>query len=132
MSELVDLLSPNAVILFNESFASTNEREGSEIARQVVTALIEKGIRVMFVTHLSDFARGMFDRRRSDTLFLRAERRPDGVRTFKLLPGAPLETSFGEDLYREVFGDSSPVDSVDASRSPSRQPQVVLAEEPSR
>jgi DNA mismatch repair ATPase MutS len=132
MTELVDLLSPNAVILFNESFASTNEREGSEIARQVVTALIEKGIRVMFVTHLSDFARGMFDRRRSDTLFLRAERRPDGVRTFKLLPGEPLETSFGEDVYREVFGDSSPVDSVDTPRWPSRQPQVVRAEEPSR
>jgi hypothetical protein len=37
-------------------------------------------------------------------LFLRAERRPDGHRTFRLLPGEPLPTSYGEDLYQEVFG----------------------------
>ena len=37
-------------------------------------------------------------------LFLRAERRPDGHRTFRLLPGEPLPTSYGEDLYRGVFG----------------------------
>jgi hypothetical protein len=38
------------------------------------------------------------------TLFLRAERRPDGQRTFRLMPGEPLPTSYGEDLYQEVFG----------------------------
>jgi hypothetical protein len=39
-----------------------------------------------------------------DVLFLRAERQADGRRTFKLLPGAPLQTSYGEDLYEEIFG----------------------------
>ena len=42
MSEIVDHLSPNALILFNESFAATNEREGFEIARQIVRALLER------------------------------------------------------------------------------------------
>ena len=38
------------------------------------------------------------------TLFLRAERRLDGHRTFRLPPGEPLPTSYGQDLYQSVFG----------------------------
>ena len=32
MSGIADAIAPNSMVLFNESFASTNEREGSEIA----------------------------------------------------------------------------------------------------
>ena len=103
MSEIVDAITPNALLLLNESFASTNEREGSEIARQVVCALLEKHIKIFFVTHLYEFAHGFFDRKIKDAIFLRAERRADGTRTFRLVEGEPLETSYGEDLYREVF-----------------------------
>lgn len=103
MSDLADLVSRDALVLFNESFASTNEREGSEIARQIVRALVDKGVGVFFVTHLHDFARGAFDERRDDSMFLRAERRADGTRTFKIVDGAPLQTSYGPDVYREVF-----------------------------
>ena len=42
MSAIADVIGPGACVLCNESFASTNEREGSEIARQVVRALLEK------------------------------------------------------------------------------------------
>ncbi|MGC2201402.1 MAG: DNA mismatch repair protein MutS, partial [Stellaceae bacterium] len=52
LSGLVDLLSPDAMILFNESFQSTNEREGSEIGRQVVRGLLESRMKVCFVTHM--------------------------------------------------------------------------------
>lgn len=104
LSEIADRIRPNAVVLFNESFASTNEREGSEIARQVVAALIERGIRVVFVTHLYDFARKLFDRGMENALFLRAERAPDGTRTFHVVGGEPLESSFGQDLYHQIFG----------------------------
>lgn len=103
MSAIVDAIGPNALMLFNESFGATNEREGSEIARQVTRALLEKRIKVFFVTHLYDFAHGFFVQHRADTLFLRAERRPDGTRSFRLIEAEPLETSYGEDLYREVF-----------------------------
>ena len=41
MNAIVDNLTPRALILFDESFAATNEREGSEIARQIVSALLE-------------------------------------------------------------------------------------------
>jgi DNA mismatch repair ATPase MutS len=90
-------------LLFNESFAATNEREGSEIAKQIVSALLEKRVKVFYVTHLYEFARGFFNRSTDGALFLRAERRPDGTRTFRLVEGEPLETSYGEDLYKEVF-----------------------------
>ena len=104
MSEIVDHLVPNSVLLCNESFAATNQREGSEIARQIVLALLAKRIKVCFVTHLYEFARQMFHGRKEDALFLRAERLADGTRTFKLVEGEPLETSYGQDVYREVFG----------------------------
>ena len=44
MNASADMLHPHALILFNESFASTNEREGSEIARQIVMALLDSGL----------------------------------------------------------------------------------------
>jgi len=107
MSALAELVRPDAMIFFNESFAATNEREGSEIARQIVSALIEKRIRVCFVTHQFAFAHGFYAGRRGDALFLRAERRDDGGRTFKIVEGEPLQTSFGEDLYAQIFGADS-------------------------
>ncbi len=45
-SEIVDQITPDAVVLFNESFASTNEREGSEIARQITSALLERRVKI--------------------------------------------------------------------------------------
>ena len=39
MNDIANVVTPNALILFNELFAATNEREGSEIARQIVSAL---------------------------------------------------------------------------------------------
>jgi DNA mismatch repair ATPase MutS len=103
MSEIVDHIAPDGLVLFNESFAATNEREGSEIARQVVSALLEKRIKVVFVTHQYEFAHGMLEQHASDAIFLRAERLPDGTRTFKLIEGDPLQTSYGKDLYDDVF-----------------------------
>jgi len=103
MSDIVEHLSPNSLLLFNESFAATNDREGSEIATQIVRALLEKGMKAFYVTHLYEFARGFFEMGDNGALFLRAERQPDGTRTFRLTEGQPLETSYGEDLYREVF-----------------------------
>ena len=105
MSEIVDEIRPGAMLLCNESFASTNEREGSEIARQVVRALLDKRIRVLFVTHMYDLAHGFHRERLASALFLRAQREPDGRRTFKVLEGEPLSTSYGEDSYQRIFGD---------------------------
>ncbi len=107
MSGIADALTPDSLLLFNESFAATNEKEGSEIARQIVRALLETRVKIFFVTHLYEFAHAFWEDKMDSALFLRAERQADGQRTFKLLPGEPLETSFGADLYQEIFGDAA-------------------------
>ena len=103
MSDIANAIGPNAILLFNESFASTNEREGSEIARQIVCALLEKRIKVVFVTHLYEFAHAFYRSKMEDAIFLRAERQGDSTRTFKLIEGEPLQTSYGADLYQAIF-----------------------------
>lgn len=104
MSDIVDNITPDSIVLLNESFAATNEREGSEIARQIVSALLEKRIKVFFVTHLYQFAHSFHDREAENAMFLRAERQTDGGRTFRIIEGKPMQTSYGEDVYTSVFG----------------------------
>lgn len=119
MSDIADEITPNCILLCNESFASTNEREGSEIARQVVRAMIDANVKVFFVTHLFDLVHGFYRQRLDMALFLRAEREPDGGRTFRLVEGEPLPTSYGEDSYRRIFGtapDAPPVAASDVRR----------------
>jgi hypothetical protein len=103
MSEMVDELTPDGMVLLNESFAATNEREGSEIARQIIRALSEKRIKIFFVTHFYNLANGLWQQGGENAMFLRAERQADGERTFKLIVGEPLQTSYGEDLYKRIF-----------------------------
>ncbi len=107
MSVIADRITPGSLILFNESFAATNEREGSEIARQIIRALLESGIRVCFVTHLFDLAESFYSQALPAALFVRAERRSDGSRTYRLIEGGPLPTSYGEDLYRRLLGSTA-------------------------
>ena len=104
MSVVVDHLAPGAVLLSNESFAATNEREGSQIARGIIQALIEAGIHPVVVTHLYDLAHGLYTDHTPGTVFLRAPRADDGSRTFRLLAGEPLPTSYGKDVYERIFG----------------------------
>jgi hypothetical protein len=108
MSDIAEKITSDSMVLFNESFAATNEREGSEIARQIVSALLEKRIKIVFVTHLYEFAHGVFEQKLQNAIFLRAERQASGGRTFKLVEGQPLPTSYGADLYRGIFREEAP------------------------
>ncbi len=112
MRAIVGQVSRGSLVLLNESFASTNEREGSEIAGQIVRAFVDSGVKVCFVTHLYELARAFYREPSIGALFLRAERLDDGTRTFRVVEGEPLPTSFGEDVYRQVFGEplTAPVD----------------------
>jgi MutS domain V len=105
MTSIIDQVPSNSLILFNESFASTNEREGSEIARQIVRSLLESEVKVVYVTHMYNLSHGFYSANLKSALFLRAERLSDGERTYRLSEGEPLPTSHGEDLYRRIFAD---------------------------
>ena len=106
MNSIVDHLKTGSLILFNESFSATNTREGSQISSNIVDALIEKGIKVFFVSHLYEFSINYYERRREEVLFLRAERKTDGTHTYRIIEGNPLETSHSEDLFNKIFGDA--------------------------
>jgi hypothetical protein len=103
MSQIADAIKPGDLLLSNESFAATNEREGSEIARQVIHAMVDSGVKIALVTHLYDLSHGEYIRHDQHALFLRADRREDGTRSFTISPGEPLPTSFGPDLYHQIF-----------------------------
>ena len=104
MSGIAGQLTPRSLILFNESFAGTNEHEGSEIGYQIVRALLDADVRIFFVTHRFSFADRIRRHPVRSSLFLRAERSPDGRRTYKLAVKDPLPTSYGEDLYYQLGG----------------------------
>ncbi|MGH3255387.1 MAG: MutS-related protein [Streptosporangiaceae bacterium] len=117
MSAIAGQITRHSILLCNESFASTNEREGSEIARQVVRAMLRKQIKVFFVTHMYDLGHGFYAQHLGNALFLRAERQPDGRRTFRLTEGEPLPTSYGEDSYRRIFGTAGPTSAAAAAET---------------
>lgn len=108
MSKIVDEIGDDSLILLNESFATTTEKEGSVIAYDIIKALSEAGVRILTVTHLLSFARRIYEEsvQNNDTgiEFLSAERKDDGTRTFKMIRHEPELTSFGLDLYDEIVG----------------------------
>jgi DNA mismatch repair ATPase MutS len=104
MSDIADHIGPRCLLLCNESFAATNEREGSQIARQVVDAMLAEHIKVVFVTHMFDLSTSYYEQHLPTALFLRAKRGREDARPFRLTEGEPLPTSYGADSYRKVFG----------------------------
>ncbi|WP_129408351.1 MutS-related protein [Marinitoga lauensis] len=103
LNKIINNIEPNSIIFFNETFSSTNEKEGSELAKGIIKALIEKKMKIIFVTHLYEFSNYFFNKKLNNFIFLRAERGNNGIRTFKILEGKPLPTSYGKDLYIEIF-----------------------------
>ncbi|MCO8273833.1 hypothetical protein M1L60_24865 [Actinoplanes sp. TRM 88003] len=98
MSRIADAVAPHALLLLNESFQSTNEREGSDIARHILDAMTGAGVTVVFVTHLHALADGCFaDRDRFPAVFLRADR----DRSFQLREAPPEASSHGADLWKQ-------------------------------
>ncbi|MEE3392647.1 MAG: hypothetical protein VZR00_05410 [Lachnospiraceae bacterium] len=99
---IVNSIRPGDRVLFNESFASTNESEGSEIAYDIIKGMREAGISVFMVTHFYILAE-LIRKEMPDTVFLSAERNEDGSRTYKIRPGLATRTGFGMDIYDEIF-----------------------------
>ncbi|WP_405137611.1 MutS-related protein [Nocardia sp. NBC_01388] len=103
MSAIVDRIGPNSLLLCNESFASTSERDASRIAAPLIGAMVDAGVKIVFVTHLYEFAHQRHRAAHSTDLFLRAGRLPDGSRTFHITPGTPEPGSHADEIFRRVF-----------------------------
>ncbi|MGI5976920.1 MAG: MutS-related protein [Candidatus Limivicinus sp.] len=104
MSGIIDGMVPGGMLLSNESFASTNDPEGSEILSQITRALLERDVEMFTVTHLINYAMKFAEL--PETLCLRADRRENGKRSFRLILGKPLKTAFGEDIFKKIFSAS--------------------------
>ncbi len=106
MNGIVEHIGDGSLLLLNESFATTTEKDGSVIAYDIVKALGEAGVRILMVTHLLSFAKRVHEETKSDedsgVVFLSAERKEDGSRTFRMIKHEPELTSFGLDLYEKV------------------------------
>lgn len=109
MSQIVDNIGPASLVLLNESFATTTELEGSNIAYDIIKALTEAGVRIITVTHLLTFAQRIYaeceenKKKYDDIIFFCAERLEDGRRTFRMIQSVPEMTSFGLDLYEDII-----------------------------
>ena len=100
---VIGMIKPNSLMLFNESFQSTSEIEGSTIAYDIIRALNEKNIMVVMVSHMYHLYTLLEKNYNNKVYYLRASRDIDGHRSYKLISDKPLETSFALDLYEEIF-----------------------------
>lgn len=103
MDEIIRNLTEDSLLLLNESFATTTEKEGSIIAWDICRALYESSIRVLMVTHLLAFAQKSYHANLEHAVFLSAERTAAGERTFQMIETEPEMTSYGLDLYEELI-----------------------------
>ena len=101
MNAIVNHLNQVSLILMNESFSNTNEREGSKIAYKLTKALIEQGAEVFAVSHQYTYVSAFLNDQ--TTLYLKAQRNQDGSRSFKIVQGKPETTAYGQDIYRKIF-----------------------------
>ena len=56
LSEIFDCVTPQSLVLLDESFSSTGSYEGSYIASEVLAGLSIVGCRCLFATHLHELA----------------------------------------------------------------------------
>lgn len=103
MSTLIDAMDNHALLLMNESFASTNEHEGSIINYEITKGLLTSGVTVVSVTHQYEYTQLLSDDKTLHPNFIQAQRQTNGQRTFKLVPGKPTRTSYGLDLFNKAF-----------------------------
>ncbi|BCK55951.1 hypothetical protein NWFMUON74_37230 [Nocardia wallacei] len=54
MREVTEVLRPGGMLLCNEPFASTDDREAAAIADPIMSALLDSGAKVVLATHLYD------------------------------------------------------------------------------
>ena len=102
LNGIINQMRSGSLLLMNESFSSTAESDGCLIADEITGALRECGVKIIFVTHLSMFARSLTPDCEK-TALLTAERLPGGKRTYKIKAGLVESAGFGMDLFDSIF-----------------------------
>lgn len=107
LSEIFTRATRHSLMLLNESLASTSPGEGLYIAQDLVRILRRLGVRAIFATHLHELAADVTSLNAStpgDSLIISlvASRRDEAeagtLRSFKIMPGAPLGRSYASEV----------------------------------
>ena len=119
MRTIIEDATEHSLVLINEAFASTNSKEGSMIAQDILAAIAIIGSRCSFVTHLYELAHrvssinndlGNLGVKCSRLINMVAQyekskdvREEDSdvevrKRTYKIIPGVPSKSSFAADI----------------------------------
>jgi len=98
---LVENLRRGDYVLMDESFASTNHVEASVVAENVVSALLDSGVNVFYVTFLQDFLYRFIPRYSRKLVLLVPERLSDGTRTYRLVRGS-IQPGYALELWRKT------------------------------
>lgn len=105
LSEILDCITENSLVLLDESLSSTGSYEASYIAAEVLSGLAHVGCRCLFSTHLHELAAEVDNiNRRSresggvaiDTLV--AGMKGEGKRSFKITRAKPDGKSYARDI----------------------------------
>ena len=91
----------------NESFATTTEVTAYQIAMDLFHTCLEHDVTIWMVTHITKFAKKLFEERRDDVLFLSAGRMAEKETRFQMYEKKPGDTSYGLELYEQMIGETS-------------------------
>lgn len=103
MEEILYYAGENTLILLNESFATTTEVTAYQIAMDLFHTCLEHCVTVWMVTHITKFAKELFQEKREDVLFLSAGRIAEKEIRFKMYEKVPGNTSYGLELYEQMI-----------------------------
>lgn len=94
----------NSLFLLNETFSTTSFEEGYFIAKDAVRAILEKGVRTIYNTHMHKLANDLEQLNRSYqdvrvvSLIVKAD---GGNRSFRIEMAPPVGMSYADDIARK-------------------------------
>ncbi|PWM45316.1 MAG: hypothetical protein DBX47_04575 [Clostridiales bacterium] len=91
LREDINYIKFNALVMMNESFSTTVEKEGEVIARNVIKALSETGSLTLFVTHFYDLAVNMGKSGDAENLITEKYEKPNSRKNFRIVKGTPIQ-----------------------------------------
>jgi hypothetical protein len=104
MEDILKKSKRGSLFLLNESFATTTEVTAYQIAMDLLHAGMETGRTIWMVTHITTFARALYEEHNKEVLFLSAGRQAnEGEIRYRMVQKAPEDTSYGLELFEELI-----------------------------
>lgn len=104
MGDILEKSEPDTLFLLNESFATTTEVTAYQIAMDLVHAGMETKRTIWMVTHITTFAKALYQEGNKEILFLSAGRNKNqGEQQYRMVEKPPEDTSYGLELFEEMI-----------------------------